>query len=193
MRIVFDNIIFSLQTCGGISGMFSRLIEGLMKVPALELYFLERKDANRNVFRRRLNIPQERIISIDKYPLKIQRYINPGGISKYFGKGKRFIFHSSYYRYCTDPEAINISTLHDFTYEVMHMRGRVATYVHSRQKSNALSHSAAIACVSRSTLHDFYRFVGDRENQKIEVIPNAPLCTPTTNTTSLQAANEVLL
>ncbi len=45
MKVVLDNIIFSLQKAGGISGMFSRLISGLMSYPGVDVYVLERKDA----------------------------------------------------------------------------------------------------------------------------------------------------
>lgn len=175
MKIVLDNIIFSLQTCGGISGMFSRLVSGLQRAPGVELFAIERDDATRNIFRQQIDIAASQIIRATG-PLRLDRYtpVSPSLIPF----DEPFIFHSSYYRYCRHPKAIGVTTLHDFTYEVMRLYGWLPTLVHSRQKNQALRHSRAVACVSHATLSDFRRLLPSTPGQIVEVIPNAPLCTP---------------
>lgn len=175
MKVVLDNIIFSLQRAGGISGMFSRLIEVLSERPDVELYMLEREDADSNIFRQRIAIPADKILRVDRLPLILDRYLNPSNPKGLFGK-ERYIFHSSYYRYCTDSRAVNITTLHDFVYEALRLRNPLATYVHSTQKRRAVMHSARVACVSRATEEDLSRFIPDYSLDRVEVIPNAPLC-----------------
>jgi len=177
MRVLLDNIIFSLQTCGGISGTFARLIEGLAADSDIDLWFLERKDAADNIFRRRLTcIPGERIIDAGNMPITVDRYRNISRINGWPNDGEPFIFHSSYYRYCKLPGAVNITTVHDFTYEVMRLRSYLSTAVHSMQKKAAIVKSAGIACVSNSTMNDLHKIVGVRNDQNAKVIPNAPLC-----------------
>lgn len=45
---------------------------------------------------------------------------------------EQFIFHSSYYRTSSNPLAINITTVHDFTYE--YYNHGLSKWVHSLQK-----------------------------------------------------------
>lgn len=172
--------------------MFARLIQGLMLRDDVELYLLERSDAVRNIFRSKLNLPARCILSIDGLPLSVQRYIYPRGLPLSISKGEPYVFHSSYYRYCKDPLARNVTTLHDFTYEVMRLRGWLATAVHSWQKRNAVIHSQGVSCVSHATLADFRKLIGERHGQIVEVIPNAPLCLPHPPHTTPKAMNDLL-
>lgn len=175
MKVVLDNIIFSLQKSGGISGMFSRLMRGLMEYPGVELYVWERKDARANIFRRITEIPEDRIIPMRSLPLSFERYINPAAI-RGLRHDEPYIFHSSYYRYCSDSKARNITTLHDFVYEAVKLRSPLATYVHSSQKRRAVLHSTWVACVSNTTREDLQRFMPEYDAGKSVVISNAPLC-----------------
>lgn len=153
MQIILDNIIFSLQKAGGISGAWSKLIQELLKHPELDIWFLERKGAKNNLFRATLNIPENRIIHYDNRSLKLDRYSNVNlGKLRPFADDEQFVFHSSYYRYCTDRKAINVITLHDFIYEETHGNSYFARLVHTSQKNKAIRHAAGIACVSHSTL-----------------------------------------
>lgn len=175
MKVVLDNIIFSLQKAGGISGMFSRLISGLMSYPGVDVYVLERKDARSNLFRHIADIPEDRILPMRSLPLICERYLNPAYI-KGMPKDEPYIFHSSYYRYCNDSKARNITTLHDCVYEAAKLRSPLATYVHSRQKREAVLRSVGVACVSNATKKDLRRFIPEYDADKAVVIPNAPLC-----------------
>lgn len=146
MRIVLDNIIFSLQKAGGISGAWAILVRELLKRAGLDIRFLEREDARGNIFRSGLHIPSSHIIPAKRLPLALDRYMPV----RLRGDAP-FIFHSSYYRTCTSPLARNVVTLHDFIYEEAGVHPPLARLVHSRQKNSALRHARAIVAVSHTT------------------------------------------
>ena len=52
MKIIFDNIIYSIQRGGGISLYWSELIKKFQKEKNLILY----ENKNKNIFRKKLNI-----------------------------------------------------------------------------------------------------------------------------------------
>lgn len=172
MRIVLDNIIFSLQKAGGISGAWAILVRELMKRPGLDIHFLEREDARGNIFRSGLDIPSSRIINSKRLPLVMDRYMPV----RLRGDAP-FIFHSSYYRTCTSPRARNVVTLHDFIYEEAGVHAPLARWVHSWQKSRALRHASALVAVSHTTRSKLSeRFPG----MQATVIPNPAVCAPCT-------------
>lgn len=165
MQIVYDNIIFSLQKSGGISVVWYEMIKRLLKQKNINIKFLETGKKENNIFRKRLDIPSDRIIEM-KYPLiGIQRYINPS-----MNLQEPFIFHSSYYRTSNNKYAINISTVHDFTYEYF-IKG-IKKNFHCHQKYRAIKNSNYIICISENTKNDLHKFLPDVDENKIAVIPN---------------------
>lgn len=163
MNIVFDNIIFSLQKAGGISVVWNEIIKRALNDSEINPVFIELP--NRNCFRQSIEIPQKKIISMNsKLPASVQRYLS-SGIENKWG-----IFHSSYYRTARSSNLVNITTIHDFTYE--YYREGLAKYVHSRQKGKAVKKSAAIICVSQNTKKDLLKFYPQIDEQKIHVIYN---------------------
>lgn len=182
MRIVLDNIIFSLQKAGGISGAWAILVRELLKRPGLDIRFLEREDARYNIFRSGLHIPSSRIIPSKRLPLALDRYMPV----RLRGDAP-FIFHSSYYRTCTSPLSRNVVTLHDFIYEEAGVHPPLARLVHSRQKNSALRHARAIVAVSQTTrikLLERYPAV------HATVIPNPAVCTPATGARDMMRKND---
>lgn len=169
MRIFLDNIIFSLQKAGGISGAWAVLIRELLAMPELDIRFIEREDALQNIFRNQLAIPSSLIINSRRLPLRLDRYLPvrlEGDVP--------FVFHSSYYRICSSPTALNVVTLHDFIYEEARVHSPLARRVHTFQKKHALYHAAAIAAVSHATA----RKLTNRLALSGKVIYNPPVCTP---------------
>jgi mannosyltransferase len=164
MKLYFDNIIFSLQSAGGISVVWYELIKRALEDTDLDIYFLE--EANKNIFRQLLSISSDKIIEnpLAKMPVKFQRYLNPS-IKKSVG-----IFHSSYYRTANSPNLLNVTTVHDFTYE--YYRKGIAKTIHSWQKGNAIKNASKVICVSRNTKSDLLKFYPDTPAEKIEVIYN---------------------
>lgn len=157
MKIIYDNIIFSLQKAGGISIYWAELINRLIKK---EVIYYE--SANKNIFKKaiKLNTLQESTLNV-----KILRYFP-------FMKKlpKKSIFHSSYYRVSLQKDIVNITTVHDFTYE--YFRSGLAKYIHIWQKGFAVKNSDGIICVSENTKKDLIKFYPTIEQAKIKVIYN---------------------
>ncbi len=158
MKILFDNIIFSLQKAGGISVYWKEL---LSRVEEKELEYLEYKNAVNNIFRRNININHNAIIR-PKLPMKIARYINPR-----IKSNQKIIFHSSYYRVNKTRHAINVITVYDFVYE-KYCTG-LTKLIHHNQKMDAIKKCDAIICISESTKRDLLNYIPGAES-KVSVI-----------------------
>jgi glycosyltransferase involved in cell wall biosynthesis len=164
MKLIFDNIIFSLQKTGGISVVWYELIKRAIEDSEIQTKFIESK--NHNLFRKFLNIPNSSLIknSFDFIPINIQRYLNPIKVEP------NGIFHSSYYRTAHNSKIINVTTVHDFTYE--YFRKGFPKWLHSLQKANAIKNSKRVICVSENTKKDLLKFNPNTEPTKIHVIYN---------------------
>jgi len=162
MNIFLDNIIFSLQNSGGISVRWYEFIKRILIDPEINPKFLELP--NENLFRAQITIPNQIFLPniCSKYPVYIQRYLNPKKIK---GQG---IFHSSYYRTVSNPNIPNITTLHDFTYE--YFRNGLAKFVHHRQKESAIKNSKKIICNSYYTKTDLLKFYPKISPKNVNVI-----------------------
>lgn len=159
MKITYDNIIFSLQKAGGISIYWTELIKRLVQNEK-EVSFYESE--NKNIFRKELHIKTQKESNVN---LKILRYLP-------FMKKlhKKSIFHSSYYRVSLQKDIVNITTVHDFTYE--YFRSGLAKYIHVWQKGFAIKKSDGIICVSENTKKDLIKFYPMIDESKIKVIYN---------------------
>jgi len=161
--ICLDNIIFSLQKAGGISVVWKNLIDNLPKTDAL--YFIEYPNASQNIFRQKISISSERIIRSKKFSPIFSQLKSP-----VIKTENRFIFHSSYYRTCNNPRAINVTTVHDFIYEQGKptLKQKLRIYLNYR----AIHKSDAVVCISENTRKDLFKFVPDVDPQKVYVIHN---------------------
>ena len=162
--IFFDNIVFSLQRAGGVSIVWKELISRIIRSD-FSCCFVEYEGRENNIFRNKIDIPKEKIIKKSSFMLRIKRYLNPK-IKEDFP----FVFHSTYYRYCRNKNAINITTVHDFTYEY-YTRG-LQKWVHCRQKHAAIRNSDYVICISETTKRDLLKFLPDTNPEKIQVIYN---------------------
>jgi glycosyltransferase involved in cell wall biosynthesis len=164
VRILFDNIIYSLQTAGGISVVWSELLGRALNDSEIDASFIEYE--NKNIFRRDINIPNNRIVSNSNsvIPKFINRYFSPKSKNEYE------LFHSSYYRINRNANIKSITTIHDFTYEYFNKGFR--KYVHSRQKEYAINNSNCIICVSKNTKKDLLSLYPQVDQAKIEVVHN---------------------
>ncbi|WP_404833827.1 glycosyltransferase family 4 protein [Aliarcobacter skirrowii] len=158
MRIIYDNIIFSLQNAGGISIYWTELIKRLKDKKNIVFYELK----NENIFKKELEIKIQKESSLN---LKLLRYLP-------FMKKLpiKSIFHSSYYRISLQKDISNITTVHDFTYE--YFRNGLAKYIHIWQKGLAIKRSDGIICVSENTKKDLIKFYPMIDESKIKVIYN---------------------
>jgi len=149
MKIIFDNIIFSLQKSGGISVYWYELLKRIM-VSEYDIKQFQLESARLNIFAKLLAQDMSlNTIQESNLPLALLRYLD-------FRKkiSTPVIFHSSYYRYA--PGAINIVTVHDFTYE--YYRKGLARQVHVWQKSRAINNASGIICISEHTKKDLFKF-----------------------------------
>lgn len=163
MNIILDNIIFQLQKSGGISVVWHELLKRIIKEERINTKFIDLP--SENIFRNNLSIPESLILnnSLRQYPLKIQRYLNP----KIDFNG---VFHSSYYRIVKNPNIVNITTVHDFTYE--YYRKGLPKLVHQIQKRTAIKNSKRIICVSQNTKEDLLKFYPEIDEDHVKVIYN---------------------
>ncbi|MEY0832282.1 glycosyltransferase family 4 protein [Providencia alcalifaciens] len=151
MNIIYDGIIYKLQSSGGVSVYFNEIIS---RAKLLEKSVLL-CDSN--------SIPDEfSDISVKFTSRFLERYrdvkCNIDGI-----------FHSSYYRLPYNRKLKVITTVHDFTYE-KYVSGP-AKWVHTWQKNRAIKNSDLVICVSQNTANDLMQYC-PIDSSKIRVIHN---------------------
>ena len=168
MNIIIDNIIFKWQKSGGISVVWHELIKRILNTKMSSQYkFIEYQGADWNLFRKELAIPTTNIL--------YTKHSKFWKVGRYFSESikqmkEKFIFHSTYYRTCSNPNAINIVTVHDFTYE-LYSKG-IKKWIHSWTKNHALRKADYIICISENTKNDLLKFVKGIDEKKIRVIYN---------------------
>jgi mannosyltransferase len=163
LEICIDNIVFALQKAGGISAVWYELLKRLLNDEDFNLKILDYQ--GENIFRSKLSIPEEIILKNRHIPLPltIDRYINPNS-------DIQGIFHSSYYRIHPSKKAVNITTVHDFTYE--YFRKGIPASIHYWQKKQAILNSKKIICVSNHTRNDLLNFFPSIKPENISVVYN---------------------
>ncbi len=158
MKIIYDDIIYSLQKSGGGSVYWTEIIKPTLREAEHYVY----NTAKENIFYNQIAIANEHRLS--SRGLIIKRFINPK-----YGIKIPYIFHSSYFRYSRDRKAINITTIHDFTIEKF---GRnMHSAAHILQQKLAVKHSLGVICVSKNTKKDFEEYY-PWYNGKVIIIPN---------------------
>jgi len=163
-HIFLDSIIFELQTAGGISKYWGKLIEYFNQNNDVNLVNLEGKNANKNVFY--FKVEDNKIIPDLALPLKIRRYL------PIFNNIKCDIFHSSYYRVplFLNKNAKQVVTVHDFMYEFFD-KG-LKKRIHIWQKRKAMLNADAIICVSEHTKKDLLKLYPEVRSDILHVVPN---------------------
>lgn len=166
-KLYLDNIVFSLQKSGGISIVWYELLKRLLASQyQKDICLLEYEGKECNMFRSILRIPAGvRVLSCKPRFLSVARYLNP-----FVKADGRFLFHSSYYRTCSNSRAVNITTVHDFTYEY-YVKG-LRKWIHCWQKHRAIRKSDYVICVSENTKRDLLHFLPDVDADKVRVIYN---------------------
>ena len=164
MRIVYDNIIFASQKFGGgISVVWGELLKRALQ-DGLDLSFVEFEPVS-NPIRKGLSIPDSMRRTIPASLRKAFKYLPVRVVGK-----QPFIFHSSFFRTCWNPHAINVTTVHDFTNEFFQtgpgpQKERII-------KRKAILRSDYIICISENTRRDFFRFFPAFPSDRVRVIYN---------------------
>lgn len=164
MRIIFDNIIFALQKHGGISVVWNELIKRIIRSKLDYTCINCCPEGNALSLNNEIPNDNKEFIHSKKYLFGIRYF------SCNIRKNYRYIFHSSYYRFASDKNAINITTVHDFTYE-LYNKG-IRKWIHAWQKRRAVRHSDYIICISNNTRNDLYRFYPEINRDKVRVVYN---------------------
>lgn len=162
--IYLDNIIFSLQKHGGVSVVWGELIKNIQK-SNLDVHFLEYNNSYFNGVRNKIKIDNNKIQLLPSNYININRYFNPN-----IKSDNPYIFHSSYYRFSMNPRALNITTVHDFTYEKF--RKGLGLTIHHWQKSKAINNSDAVVCISNNTYDDLLDYFPKIDKSKVFIINN---------------------
>ena len=167
IRVIIDEVAFSIQKIGGISVVWYELIKRMIKDKRFNTSFLEFENAGENYYRKRLDIPRESIRQMFSQKMfRFLRYINPK-----VGIREPFIFHSSYYRVARDKSAINVTTVHDFVYERCG-DNLIRNRIHKWQQKRAVYKSNKVVCISESTKRDLLYFYKEFDTNKLAVIYN---------------------
>ena len=124
---------------------------------------VEQAGAKENIFRRQLDVGPAMMLDDRRLPLRLSRYL-----SFPTPNGSRPLCHSSYYRRPQRASAIEVVTVHDFTYEKF--RRGPARWLHSWQKGAAIRAAHGIICVSESTRRDLLERYPEVSPNRIRVI-----------------------
>lgn len=146
MKIWFDDIVYSLQKAGGIS-VFWHHVTKKTKFNANHMRY---NNSEKNAFSNRIS--EHTYYNHITLPVILYRFFNP----RLKSEKKPFLFHSSYFRYCKNRNAINITTVYDFIYE--YFRKDLKSLSQKHQKKQAVLHSDGVICISESTKRDLIKY-----------------------------------
>jgi mannosyltransferase len=172
MKLLLDNIIFSLQKSGGISVYWYEILSRIINQTDINYLFIEEEEKDTNIFRNKLEIDIKYSIHSN---FKMNSFLNRYRNLNYNIDNNKFIFHSSYYRTLSKrTKAKNnvkeVVTVHDFTYE--RFSSGLKKLVHSWQKKKAIQSADVIICISENTKNDLLHFYPQFSKKDIRVIYN---------------------
>ena len=166
MKILLDNIIFSIQKTGGISVYWSELLMRMLSDVEFDFQCYEMNNAVSNFFRAKLEIDPEKIIRENKLIGQLNRIFYVVRSTK-----EPYIFHSSYYRpLVTTKNACIVTTIHDFTPEIIESGWKKRAV--AIQKYNSIKNADLIICVSKNTKKDLLKLYPEFSKKRIEVVYN---------------------
>lgn len=167
MNILLDNLIFSWQKSGGISVFWENILKLALRLQQEHnVELIEYPHAAENIVRKTIDLSSLQTHLMHPLCFKWHRYQH----LDWKQAQTPFIFHSSYFRVCTNPLAVNVVTVHDFTYE--HFISGPKKWLHTWQKRRSLRAADAIVCVSQNTCDDLQYFFPEIPSHKIHIIHN---------------------
>ncbi len=170
--IVLDGVALSLQKEGGVSRYWTQLCQHMLASSwATRLLLHEqylRNDAALAMRPPEYNIFKESSISFSRRLLPVS--LNH--------MQTKFIFHSSYYRTCSNPNAINVITIYDFLAERYWKWPR--RLIHHALKMRAMKKADAVIAISATTRDDCSRYLPTKPVEVIHLAADecfyAPAC-----------------
>lgn len=161
MKIIFDNLIFSIQRGGGISLYWSEILKRGKHLKSLQAS----SRSIENIF-----APDDKLAAgcmlYYSWPVWFERVRLFNGL-----QSEAAVFHSSYYRVSRSKKHVSIVTVHDFTHELV-LRKTFRRRVLSAIKRRAIRKAHGIICVSRNTMSDLMRLHPYLDPARVSVIYN---------------------
>lgn len=160
LTVTLDGIVFGLQTYGGISNYWGRLLRHMDALPDIE---------SQMVFPKRLRYAEYDA----NWHLKssTSKEVVPTGFSRYLDVRDARpcdVFHSSYFRVPTSRSTRYVVTVYDFIYE--RYRHGPARWVHSLQKLRSIKRADAVICISHATRDDVLHYVPGVDPSRVHVV-----------------------
>jgi mannosyltransferase len=165
MKIIYDNLVYSLQNFGGISTYWYELSVRILAQQGIDIAFYETGKEAGNIARRNLKISSKTVNLSNRGSLLIERFLKlPECLDEN-------IFHSSYFRVpVKNSKTKVITTVHDFTHDLYYKGPRV--WLHNLVKKRAITESDYIICVSNNTRNDLLHFYPAITPDKVKVVYN---------------------
>ena len=152
-----------MQKSGGVSVYWYEIISRFMMDSDVELIFVDSGKPKENILYKKLDLSGIKIIKYNKIYNRY-RAVN-------YSENKKHIFISTYYRYSKNKSAVNITLIHDFTYE--YFSKGLKLFIHHRQKNTAIKKSEKLICISHNTKSDLLKFCSkEAKDKEIVVIYN---------------------
>jgi mannosyltransferase len=158
--ITLDCVIFGLQSFGGISNYWSKLVQHI----SADLAGVTRLILPKHMRYRDFDDAYLRgVLSLrEGLDTRIGRYLPVAT------NAVEDIFHTSYYRIPIQKPRNYVVSVYDFTYE--RYRTGFPRLVHARQKSASIRRADTVLCISESTRRDVLEFLPDIDPSKLHVV-----------------------
>ena len=166
MNIIFDNKAYYIQKFGGVSVVFNELQKRALMDSDAQCKFIEYGNDG-NLYQKSLNIPEELIIQRSPLFFGLKRLF-PVSVKM----DKPFVFQSTYFSFCSNPNAININTVHDFI-EVKVGNDKKGSKLRSLYQGYIIGKSDVIVCISENTKRDLFNLYPHVKRDKVHVIYNS--------------------
>ena len=165
MKIIYDNLIYSLQRVGGISVYWYELSKRLLAEQEVDIKFYETGLESQNILRSLLEIDHSAIQKSKRVNLMVERFLKLPAVEE------KNVFHSSYFRIPERSKNTKIvSTIHDFTHDLYYSGPRV--WLHNNTKRKAIESSDVIITVSEHTKTDLMKFYPKIDEKRIVTVYN---------------------
>lgn len=166
MKVIYDNKVYYIQKFGGVSVVFNELQKRALKDVDIQCRFVEYGEGG-NSYQESLNIPENLVIQKSPKFFGLKRLL-PVRV-----KGNEpFIFQSTYFSYCSNLNAININTVHDFI-EARVGNDKKGSKLRSLYQGYIIGKSDIIVCISENTKRDLFDLYPHVKRDIVHVIYNS--------------------
>jgi mannosyltransferase len=160
LTVKLDGVIFGLQTYGGISNYWGRLLRQMDAQANIESQMLLPKHIRYAEYDSKWHTNSS--IRKEVLPTRLARYLDV------MDNRPCDVFHSSYFRVPTSRSTKYVVTVYDFIYE--RYRHGLARWVHSIQKIRSIRRADAVICISEATRDDVLRYVPGVDPERLHVV-----------------------